>query len=188
MKKYILVAAIISSATAFGQGKYFTKKAKITFDATTATSPEKIRAVNENAISVIDVSNGAMEFMVSMTAFEFEKALMGEHFNENYVESDKFPKANFKGSVTNIKDVDLNKDGTYPVDVKGAITIHGVTKEVTAKGSLTSKAGAIVAGKSEFKILLSDFKIEIPSLVGDKVAKEAKIKVDSEYQPVIAKK
>lgn len=188
MKKIILFAALLGSASAFGQAKYFTKKAKITFDATTPTSPEKIRGLNENAISVIDASNGAMEFMVSMTAFAFEKALMGEHFNENYVESDKFPKANFKGTVTNIKDVDLNKDGTYPVDVKGSMTIHGVSHEVAAKGTLTTKDGAIVSGKSEFKLLLSDFKIEIPSLVGDKVAKEAKIKVESDYQPVVAKK
>lgn len=187
MKKVLFAVVLLSSISAFGQTKYFTKKGKVSFDATAANSPEQIRATNDNAISVIDMSTGAMEFMVSMTAFNFEKALMQEHFNENYVESEKYPKANFKGSITNIKEVNLAKDGTYPVNVKGNMTLHGVTKEVTATGSLTTKGGAVVAGKSEFKVVFSDFNIEIPKVVSDKLASEGKIKVDVAYEPVAKK-
>jgi polyisoprenoid-binding protein YceI len=187
MKKILFAIVLLTAFAASGQTKFFTKKGKVSFDATAAKSPEQIRAINENAISVIDINSGAMEFMVSMTAFNFEKALMQEHFNENYVESEKYPKANFKGTVTNIKEVNLSKDGVYPVNVKGNMTLHGVTKEVTATGSLTTKGGSIVSGKSEFKILFSDFNIEIPKVVTDKLANEAKIKVDVNYEPVAAK-
>ncbi|MFM2207855.1 MAG: hypothetical protein RL213_1830 [Bacteroidota bacterium] len=188
MKRFLLLTALLSAFSVSGQIRFYTKKAKVSFDATTPDSPEKIRAQNESAVSVIDATSGAMQFSISMTAFVFEKALMGEHFNENYVESEKFPKAEFKGNVINMKSVDLAKNGTYPVDVKGSLTIHGVTKEVDAKGTLTVMDGAIVAGKSEFKILLSDYKIEVPNLVTDKVSKEARIKIDAAYEPVVAKK
>ena len=184
MKKILFLVAVIATCTATAQSRYFTKTGKVTFDATTPTSPEKIRASNDNAVSVIDAGTGAMEFMISMTAFNFEKALMGEHFHENYVESEKYPKCNFKGTVTNIKEVDLNKDGNYPVNVKGMMTLHGVTKEVTATGTLTTKGGAITAGKSDFKIQLSDFNVTIPGVVTDKVSKDARIKVDVTYEPV----
>jgi polyisoprenoid-binding protein YceI len=178
----VIAAFLLTATLSNAQTKFFTKKGKITFDATTADSPEQIRAKNENVISVIDLSSGAMEFMLSMTAFQFEKALMQEHFNENYVESEKFPKANFKGSVVNFKEVNLGKDGVYNATIKGNMTIHGVTKEVNATGKLTVKGGVLAAGNSEFKIHLPDYGIEIPNLVSDKLSKDAKIKVDLVYE------
>ncbi|HRH65098.1 MAG TPA: YceI family protein [Bacteroidia bacterium] len=187
MKKLLLIITLFVSANSlFAQNRFFTKTGKITFDATSPSSPDKIYASNEKATSVIDASNGAMEFALLMKAFSFEKALMQEHFNENYVESDKYPKAVFKGSVTNIKDVNLQKDGSYPVKIKGNMTMHGVTKEVTADGKLVVKAGNIVSGVSNFSILLSDFNVGIPSLVKDKVSPEAKITVDISYDPLKA--
>ena len=184
LKKISLALLCLIGITANAQTKFFTKKGKITFDATTSTSPEQIRGRNQNVISVIDMSTGAMEFMLSMTAFEFEKALMGEHFNENYVESEKYPKANFKGNITNFKSINMAKDGVQNVTVSGNLTMHGVTKEVQATGTVTIQKNAIVAAKSEFKATLSDYKIEIPGLVADKVAKDAKITVDLTLDPV----
>ena len=181
MKKIIL--SILLSISVFiinGQTRYFTKKGKIFFSAT--SSIEKIEAINEKATSIIDATTGAIEFAVLMKAFHFEKALMQEHFNENYAESDKYPKAVFKGSVINIKSVDMNKNGTYPVQVKGMLTFHSETKEVLADGTLTIKDGNITDGKSQFKILLEDYKIEIPSLVKDKISKEVEIKIDLNYE------
>jgi hypothetical protein len=184
MKKLMFAILLAASvATLNAQTKFFTKNGKITFDATSASSPEKIMAVNEKATSIIDFATGAMEFAVLMKAFSFEKALMQEHFNENYVESDQFPKAVFKGTVVNISTVDLSKDGVYPVNVKGTLTLHGESKEISAEGTLTVKDKAITSGKSMFKIPLSDYKIEIPSLVKDKVSQEAQINVDLSYQP-----
>ena len=184
MKKILfsLVFVVVSIASQ-AQTKFFTKNGKIIFDATSASSPEKITATNEKATSILEVSTGALEFAILMKAFNFEKALMQEHFNENYVESDEFPKAVFKGAVLNMTTVDLKKDGDYKVNIKGMLTLHGETKEVTASGTLTVKDNAITNGKSKFNIPLADFKIEIPSLVKDKVAKDAQIIVEVNYQP-----
>lgn len=170
----------ITVFTVNGQTRYFTKNGKIFFSAT--SSMEKIEATNEKATSIIDVSTGAIEFAVLMKAFNFEKALMQEHFNENYIESDKYPKAVFKGNVINIKSVDMNKSGIYPVKIKGMLTLHGETKEVLADGTLTVKDGNITTGKSQFKILLEDYKIEIPSLVKDKISREVQINLDLNYE------
>ncbi|MBL0103362.1 MAG: YceI family protein [Bacteroidetes bacterium] len=186
MKRIVIVCLLAFVSTiSFGQNRYFTKNGKVYFDCTTPASPEKIEGTNEKATSIIDASTGAIEFALAMKAFAFERALMGEHFNENYVESDTYPKCSFKGSVENMSAVDLKKDGTYNVKVKGMMTLHGVTKEVEAAGTVTVKGGAIVAAKSEFKIKLADFNITIPSVVKDKIAAEAKIKVDLTYQPLV---
>jgi hypothetical protein len=184
MKKIFLSLAFIAICLASqAQTKFFTKNGKITFDATSASSPEKISAINEKATSILEVSTGALEFAILMKAFNFEKALMQEHFNENYVESDEYPKAVFKGSVLNMSTVDLKKDGDYKVNIKGMMTLHGETKEVTATGTLTVKDNAITNGKSSFSIPLEDYKIIIPTLVKDKVAKDAQIIVEINYQP-----
>ena len=181
MRKLILSFVLLTTVIAANaQNRYFTKNGKISFSA---SSPlEKIEATNEKATSIVDISTGAIEFAVLMKAFTFEKALMQEHFNENYVESDKFPKASFKGTVTDIKSVDIKKNGVYPVKVKGMLTLHGETKEVNADGTLTVKDGNISEGKSQFTILLEDYKIEIPSVVKDKISKEVKIVVDLNYE------
>lgn len=182
MKK--LIASIVLLSTVFfvnaQSTRFFTKNGKIFFSA---SSPlEKIEATNEKATSIIDASTGAIEFAVLMKAFTFEKALMQEHFNENYVESDKYPKATFKGNIVDMKAVDLKKNGIYPVKVKGMMTIHGETKEVTTDGTLTVRDGNITEGKSEFNILLEDYNIVIPSVVKDKISKDVKIKVDLNYE------
>src|SRR6476620_3508149 len=117
MKKTIYTAALalisfcmIQSAS-MAQSKYFTKSADITFDASGPL--EDIKAENKKATFVLDAKTGAIELAVLLKAFEFERALMQEHFNENYVESDKFPKSTYKGKITNFSDVDLSKDGSY---------------------------------------------------------------------------
>lgn len=185
MKKTIFLFTFLFSASlVFSQTRVFTKNGNIKFDATSPSSPETIAAANNNASSVIDLGTGAIQFAVLMKAFLFEKALMQEHFNENYVESDKFPKSDFKGEIVNMKDVNLDKDGVYPVKVKGKLTLHGVTKEVEADGTVTVKDKSIVGAKSEFKVVLADFNIAVPSVVKDKLNKEARISVDMNYEPL----
>ncbi len=183
-KTMFLLSLFLSSTILFGQTRVFTKNGKIKFDATTPASPEAITGSNEKATSVIDLGTGAIQFAVLMKAFLFDKALMQEHFHENYVESDKFPKSEFKGQIVNMKEVTLAKNGTYKVKVKGKLTLHGVTKDVESDGTLTVKDGTVVAGKSEFLIPLSDYNIEIPSLVKDKLNKDARITVDMNYEPL----
>ena len=183
MKKTLLVCALaLISSWSYSQNRYFTKNGKVHFDCTSPSSPENIIGINDKVSSVIDASTGALEFAILMKAFSFEKALMQEHFNENYVESDKFPKATFKGTVSNMNIVNLSKDGSYPVTVIGMMTLHGVSKEITSGGNLTVKGGSIVAANSDFKLVLADYGVTVPSLVKDKVASEAKITVDLVYQ------
>ena len=119
-----------------------------------------------------------MQMAIFIKAFEFDHALMQEHFNENYMESDKYPQATFKGNVENMNQVDMTKDGTYNVKVKGNLTIHGVTKEVEAPGTLTVKGGKLTAGNSTFQVKPEDYGISIPSVVRQKIADQMKVTVD----------
>lgn len=188
MKKTFLSWALaLISFCSYSQNRFFTKNGNVNFDCTTPSSPESIVGTNDKVFSIIDASSGALEFAILMKAFSFEKALMQEHFNENYVESDKFPKATFKGTVSNMNIVNLSKDGTYPVKVTGMMTLHGVSKEITSGGNITVKGGSIVAAKSDFKLVLADYGVTVPSVVKDKVASEAKITIDLVYQ-LMAKK
>ena len=106
---------------------------------------------------------------------------MQEHFNENYMESDKFPKALFKGAIADMSKVDLSKDGTYAVKVKGDLTIHGETKAVETDGTIVVKDGNISA-TSTFDVAVADYKIEIPKVVRDNIAKIVTIVVNVDYE------
>jgi len=178
---FSLSALCLAHSQLNAQSKYFTKSGSISFDASGVT--EDIKAQNKKATFVLDAKTGAIELALLLKAFEFDRALMQEHFNENYVESDAYPKSTYKGKVTNFSDIDLTKDGTYPVKIAGQLTIHGVTKEVPARGSLVSSGGK-VSGTASFKIVLSDFAIEIPSIVKDKISKTVNINVAVWLDPI----
>jgi YceI-like domain len=175
MKKLILALIAIFTLTSGYSQKILTKEGKVYFDAT--SSLEKIEATNNKANAVFDLSNGKVAIAILVKSFHFEKALMEEHFNENYLESTKFPKSTFEGSITDFKNVNLKKDGTYPVNISGKLSMHGVTKDVTSKGTITIK-GKDINAKTEFQIQVGDYKIAIPGLVKEKIAKSAKILVD----------
>ena len=158
------------------QDKFYTKTGTIFFKCT--KSPlEKIEATNRSATCVLDTKTGSLQFAILVKGFEFERALMQEHFNENYMESSKFPRSEFKGQVLNNNEINYNKDGIYKAIVKGKLQIHGETKDVETVGAMTVKEGKIIAN-SGFSILLSDYKIHIPSIVSDKIASNVNITVD----------
>lgn len=184
MKKMLLLVAVFVATVsqwAQAQEKWFTKAGHITF---LSKSPlENIEAQNKKVTCVVNATTGQIEFAVLMKAFEFKKALMEEHFNENYVESDKFPKGTFKGQIDNIKEVNFKKNGTYPTTVSGSMTIHGETKAVTAKGTITIKDGKAIA-KSDFNLLLSDYKIAIPAAVKDNLSDKINIGVNVTLEPL----
>src|SRR3954470_9133927 len=153
MKKHLILAMalILSASYSFAQDKYFTKTGKIEFYS--KASMEDIEAKNKTVTAVIDSKTGAIQFAVQMKGFEFEKQLMQQHFNENYVESDKYPKAEFKGIITNNSEINYTKDGTYTAKVKGKLTIHGVTKDVETTGTFKVNSGKIDAN-STFNVLM----------------------------------
>jgi polyisoprenoid-binding protein YceI len=164
----------------FAQDKYFTKSGKATFYS--STSAEDIEATNKSVTSVFDSKTGKIEFSMLIRSFEFAKALMEEHFNENYMESEKYPKSTFKGEITDMKNLDLKKDGTYDVKVEGKLTIHNVTKDIKETAKFTVKDGKISA-KCDFKVKLKDYGIEDPTMIGKKIAEEITVKISvSEYQ------
>jgi polyisoprenoid-binding protein YceI len=109
--------------------------------------------------------------------FEFEKALMQEHFNENYMESEKFPGSEFKGKITNIKDVNLTKKGVYKVVVEGDLTIHGVTNKVKVNGTLETNAGKVI-GKASINVAPIDYNIAIPKAVIKNISEAIKVDVN----------
>ena len=180
MKKLgLLVLAMMLGATIGTAQKYYTKTGKITFES--KAPMEKIEAANNSVTSVLSTTTGAIQFAVLIKAFQFEKALMQEHFNENYMESSKYPKAVFKGKITDLEAVNFKKDGTYEVDVKGKLTMHGVTNPLETKGKITVKAGKISA-TAIFYAALADYEIEIPSVVKDNIAEKVKVAVTANYQ------
>ena len=173
MKNLLLLSFFLLPAVKVtAQIKYFTKAGKITFYSKAPL--EDIEAVNNKVTCVWDVSSGQIELAVLMKGFEFEKGLMQEHFNENYVESDKYPKAVFTGIIENSKSISLTTDNMVTVKVTGSLTIHGVTNPLNTIAVITVKNG-VVEASSGFTIALADYKISIPSLVADKINKNIAI-------------
>jgi YceI-like domain len=173
----ILFLAIVQYATA---QKYISKTGHIWFFSHTPV--EDIEAHNHQVASTLNVSNGEIAFGMLIKGFEFKKALMQEHFNENYMESDKIPKANFKGKITNLSNIDFKKDGTYATEVSGDLTIHGVTKPITTKGTIDVKDGKVTA-KAKFIVSPKDYDIKIPSVVEKNIAREIEVNIDTSYSP-----
>ena len=178
-----MIVALLSITASISAQKFFTRDGKVKFDATSATSPEKIEALSKTGSCVIDVATGKMQWAVLVKGFQFEKALMEEHFNENYLESSKFPKATFSGQITNLGEVNFSQDGTYNAVVTGKMIVHGVTKDITTNGAITVGDGKIKVNAG-FSLLLADYGISIPSLVSDKVAKEPKVLIDATLAPM----
>jgi hypothetical protein len=169
----LVLCGAVSAATA---QKYFTRDGRINFVASTPL--ETIDATSKAASAVIDAASGALEFSVLVKGFIFEKALMQEHFNENYIESDKFPKASFKGRIQDSGTIKWSADGSYPVKVKGTLSVHGVDKERELDALITVKGGKITAS-STFEVATADHDIKIPSVVQDKIAKVVRVSVEA---------
>lgn len=179
IKMFLLCLVFIPAFfTAVAQNRYFTKDAKINFNSSTPL--EDIVANTNQATSFIDTDKNEVVISVLTSSFIFRRALMQEHFNENFMESAKYPKAKFTGKI--ITPVDWKSEKTVIADVKGDLTIHGTTKEITVKATITPGQGKIVAG-TEFTVTPEEFKIIIPAVVRDKIAKEVKIKMDAVYTP-----
>lgn len=161
--------------------KYMTKNGYIGFFS--HTPMEDIKADNNQVAGVLDISTGDMVFQALIKSFHFDRALMEEHFNENYMESDKIPKASFKGKITNLSSVNFTKNGVYEVTVEGDLTIHNTTNKISTKGTIEVVTGGINAN-SKFKIIPEDYKITIPGVVRDKFDKSMEVTVNMKYTPV----
>jgi len=181
MYKRIFIVVLILSASIYSKAQdlWFTRNGSISFYA--GTPLEDIDANNNDVASLINIKTGEVAFTVLIKSFHFKRALMEEHFNENYMESTKYPKSTFTGKITDPSFVNFGKDGSYLVSVEGDLTIHGQTRKVSTPANITVSGGKISA-TSTFKVMMADYKISIPGVVADKISKEAKIEVKCYYE------
>lgn len=162
----------------YAQKTLVAKHAEISFFSNAPL--EDIQAISKTAASALNISTGDIVFKVRNTSFEFDKKLMQEHFNENYMESDKYPLSEFKGKIEEPQK--LNKNGTYIVDVSGTLLIHGVTKLYQTKAKIIVKDN-ILSATCRFNVKLADHKIKIPSIVGRNIAEVVNIDISARYKP-----
>ena len=180
-RSVLLVIAFLLSVAGFSQGKFYTKTGRIVFFST--TTMENIEAVNKSVVVLLDTKSGDLQFSVLMKGFEFKKALMQEHFNKNYVESHKYPKAEFKGQVMNNAEIKYGTDGNYPVKVKGKLSIHGQSRDVETPGTIIIKDGKL-SMNSIFNITVADYNISISKIHRDNIAKTIQVTVNCNLNPL----
>lgn len=177
-RSMLLVALFLVSVCGYSQ-KIFTKNGKISFFSKTGL--EDIDAKNNQVMSVLNTTTGEIQFSVLIKSFNFEKSLMQEHFNENYMESDKFPKSTFKGVLDDKAKVDFTKDGVYKVTVSGDMEMHGVKNKISAVPATFTVKDGKVTGDCKFKVKLADYAIEVPKLVRENISEVIDVTVSCIY-------
>lgn len=172
----IIICLLVTAINLSAQDLYKATDGEISFFSEAPV--ENITAVNKDVKALINAKNAEVAFIVTNVGFKFEKPLMEEHFNENYMESHKYKVSVFKGKI--VDEIDFTKDGTYEVTAKGTLDIHGVTVEREIKGTLTISNGKINL-TSEFDVALKDHKIKIPSVVVKNIAEVVKVTVNINF-------
>jgi hypothetical protein len=175
---FLLMSTLFSSAQDKYANTYVCTAGKIHFFS--ASPIEDIEASSKNAVCVVNTQNKKVYAKVAMKTFEFKDKLMQEHFNENYMESDKYPSAILDMAI--VEDIDFSKDGTFDVTLKGSFEIHGVKQDREVKGKLTVKNGAPVSATADFIVKLVDHKIKIPKAVVMNIAEEIKVDVSFAFE------
>ncbi len=173
MKKIFFAFALFFSCAAYSQ-IYMGKTSEISFFSKGPI--EDIAAVSKSAQVIYSAAENKVAVKISIKSFVFDKKLMEEHFNENYMESDKYPYATFAGKIK--EPIDLKKDGVYKVNVEGKLTMHGVEKDRTIPATVTVKGGEITVD-SKFMVALKDHNIEVPTLVAQNIAEQVEVTVKS---------
>jgi hypothetical protein len=171
---FLFFVVLCSSA----QSRFYADKSMVTFFSDGLV--EDIRATNNTVTSIFDLSKMDVAFLVKIRDFDFDKKLMQVHFNEKYLESEKFPKSTFVGSVTGFNP---SKGGAQQVTASGKLFIHGVTKDVKVPGTL-EKRGANLFLKTKFMVKLADYNIRIPQIIWNNVAEDVEIELDLTYNPL----
>lgn len=175
---FLAILFLMLTKNFFSQEIYKSSQTEISFFS--EAPMENIDAVNKDGKALLNTKTNELVFVVTIIGFKFKKPLMEEHFNENYMESDKYKTAHFKGQV--IGDVDYLKDGEYKVKAKGVLNIHGVDKEREISGIITIKNGTIELNSS-FDVHLKDHKIKIPKMVIKNIAETVLVKIQASLLP-----
>lgn len=168
----LAISALFFVSSLEAQKTYGTRNGQIVFQS---PSDEDVKAINNEVSSRLQ-DNGTLSFSLLIKGFKFKMAEMQDHFNTQYLQSNQFPRADFKGTITNIASVNFAKDGNYPVKVKGDLTLHGVTRPVSADGNIQIAKGKPLA-KASFSIIIKDFGVNAPD-----VTEKVTITVNCQYQ------
>jgi len=179
-KKYIVFLFMMLFFSSFvqSQEQYFTRQGYVSFYSHTPV--EDIKADNNQVLSIVDFSTGQIAITILMKSFTFEKALMQEHFNENYVESDKYPKASFSGIITNLEALQNGENGV--AQISGQLTIKDATNPVTIESKVTIEEDTITfLGK--FSVTVAAYNIKIPAIVRRNIAKEVEVSFNFVHHP-----
>ncbi len=178
--KHVLfgLLAVVLTTNIIGQELWKTTSSKVHFFSEAPL--ENIEAVNEGTIAMYKTTTKDLAIAIPTTKFEFEKELMKEHFNENYLESGKYPNSTFKGKLD--EEINFKKSGKYETSATGTLTIHGVAQKRTIKGTLTVEKGKATM-KTRFKVKLADHDIEIPQIVFQNIAEVVDVDATLVFQP-----
>ena len=179
MKNLILLPLLFFfCARAEAQNRYYADKSLVTFFSDGVI--EDIRATNNTVTSIFDLTKMDVAFLVKVKDFQFEKKLMQVHFNEKYMETEKFPKSTFVGSITGFNPA---RSGVQHVTASGKLFIHGISKEVKIPGTLEKKGSNLLL-RSKFMLKLADFNITIPQIIWNNVAEDVEMELDFTYNPL----
>ncbi len=177
-KLFFAALVALSFTSMFSQGIFTTSNAKVSFYSKTPI--QDIDGTSNKVATVLNNTTKQVYFKIQNTTFQFREKLMQEHFNENYMESDKFPVSDFNGKI--LEDIDFTKIGNHKVTIVGVLNIHGKKKEYKIAATLSSNENGLVL-TSDFKIKLADHGVEIPTVVFTKIAEQLEIKITANYKP-----
>lgn len=182
MKNTLLILLLFAAGYTAKAQIYMAKTCEISFFSEAPL--ENIEAVNKNCKPVLNSATNDIQVKVPISNFVFPNATMQEHFNENYMETEKYPNAIFKGKIQ--EKIDYTKDGVHKVTVKGTLEIHGVTKERTLEGTLTIKNGEVIIN-TKFNVHVADHGIEVPSMYVKNIAEDVLVKLTATLAPYVKK-
>ena len=178
MKYFLLLFILIFNQNDLASQQFYTDKGVVKFDGSKAAF-EPIKATNNNSVSIIDSKTGQIAAIIQISQFEFRLGLMQEHFNENYLESNVYPKSTFEGEIKEFNVLNLTENVMLH-EITGYLTIKGVEKKIKTIAAI-SKVDEQIKIKSDFSIILSDFGVKIPKIVFKKIDEEVKISLNFAY-------
>lgn len=181
MIKSLIIATLILMTNVVLAQKMMTRTGEIKFEATMPGALDDIAAINSTVSCILDQATGDFVALALVKAFKFKAPLMEEHFNENYIESSKFPKATFKGKITNFDASKINVSKTS-YDLEGDLTMHGVTNKIKTKITLFLSSGKLNAN-ANLIVKIKDYKIDIPSIVKNKISDNVNMKINFVLTP-----
>ncbi len=178
LKIVLPLIALCQAWTCFAQQRFFADKSRIAFFSDGVV--EDITAGNEKVTSIFDVVSGDIAYLMNVKDFQFANKLMQTHFNEKYMETEKFPKSSFQGKITGFS---FSAGGKQEVKASGKLTIHGITQNIDVPGIIEVN-GNKLSIKSKFIVKLTDYNIKVPQIVWENIAQQVEVTIDLAYRPL----